>query len=502
MKISTKKDYIIFLIVLSVISTVIVLTLAFLKRSENRKNYADVQKYICSENYEEALNILEKLGDYKDSAALRKEAENGKTYLEANELLMKEEYAEAIDKFTEAEGFKDSKEKINEANYCMALDYYDKKDYDNAKKIFSALGEYENSKLYLARIEVESIEQSQETIYEEACLQAEKNNYNEAISLFENIVDYKDSKEHIEMCKVQLKRMSLNNNLSAGVRYSVAIKDDGHVEAVGRNEEEQCEVKRWEDIISIDAYGCLTIGLKETGEVEVAGICDGRRINDIENWKEITDVAAGERFIVGLKRGGTLVADGHGDDGQLNVTDWENVIAIDAGWSFTVALTEDRELLFAGIDNGQETKFQEHKDEWKDVVNISASGGGRNSDCRGKGHTVGLKSDGTVVAIGDNTYGQCDVSEWSDIVKIATGDWYTVGLRADGTVLITGENFPGSRYINEDELKKCTDIVDIAAGFGQTICLKEDGTIIAFGFDDDYKCSGTLKWENLMIPEY
>lgn len=502
METSIKKNYAMILIFFSVILSCVVLGLAFFKRSENRKNYADAQEYLESEKYEEAEILLEELGDYKDSADLREDAERGKIYLEANELLVQKKYVEAIEKFTEAKGFKDSNDKINEASYFLALDYYDKKDYDNAKKIFSILGEYEDSKLYLAKIEVESIEQSQETIYEAACLQAEKNNYNEAISLFENIVDYKDSKELIEMCKVQLKRMSLNNILSAGVRYSVAIKDDGQVEAVGRNKEEQCEVKRWEHIISIDAYGCLTIGLKETGEVEVAGICDGRQINDLENWKEITDVAAGERFIVGLKRGGTLIADGHGDDGQLNVKDWEHVIAIDAGWSFTVALTEDRELLFAGIDNGQETEFQEHKDEWKDVVNISASGGGGNSDCRGKGHTVGLKSDGTVVAVGDNDYGQCDVSEWSDIVKVATGDWYTVGLKADGTVLITGENFPGSRYIDEEELEKCTDIVDIAAGFGQTICLKGDGTIIAFGFDDDNKCSGTLKWNNLMIPEY
>ncbi|MEH6996676.1 chromosome condensation regulator, partial [Neobacillus drentensis] len=27
----------------------------------------------------------------------------------------------------------------------------------------------------------------------------------------------------------------------------------------------------------------------------------------------------------------------------------------------------------------------------------------------------GLKSDGTVVAVGDNEYGQCDVSDWSGI---------------------------------------------------------------------------------------
>ena len=30
-------------------------------------------------------------------------------------------------------------------------------------------------------------------------------------------------------------------------------------------------------------------------------------------------------------------------------------------------------------------------------------------------YTIGLKSDGTVVAVGDNTYGQNDVSSWTDI---------------------------------------------------------------------------------------
>lgn len=30
-------------------------------------------------------------------------------------------------------------------------------------------------------------------------------------------------------------------------------------------------------------------------------------------------------------------------------------------------------------------------------------------------HCVALKHDGTVVAMGDNEYGQCDVSNWTDI---------------------------------------------------------------------------------------
>jgi alpha-tubulin suppressor-like RCC1 family protein len=33
----------------------------------------------------------------------------------------------------------------------------------------------------------------------------------------------------------------------------------------------------------------------------------------------------------------------------------------------------------------------------------------------GCAHTIGLKLDGTVVAVGDNEYGQCDVGGWCGI---------------------------------------------------------------------------------------
>jgi len=44
-------------------------------------------------------------------------------------------------------------------------------------------------------------------------------------------------------------------------------------------------------------------------------------------------------------------------------------------------------------------------------------------------HTVGLKSDGTVVAVGNNDYGQCDVSGWNIIRRICSG---TVKLEGAG----------------------------------------------------------------------
>ena len=55
-------------------------------------------------------------------------------------------------------------------------------------------------------------------------------------------------------------------------------------------------------------------------------------------------------------------------------------------------------------------------------------------------HTVGLRSDGTVVAAGSNSYGQCNVDEWSNIARIAAGAHHTVGLKKDGTMVAAGNN--------------------------------------------------------------
>ena len=74
-------------------------------------------------------------------------------------------------------------------------------------------------------------------------------------------------------------------------------------------------------------------------------------------------------------------------------------------------------------------------------------------------HTVGLKADGTVVAVGLNFNGQCDVEAWTDIVAVSAGDGYTVGLKADGTVVAVGDNDDG-----QCNVEAWTDIVAVSAG--------------------------------------
>jgi alpha-tubulin suppressor-like RCC1 family protein len=95
----------------------------------------------------------------------------------------------------------------------------------------------------------------------------------------------------------------------------------------------------------------------------------------------------------------------------------------------------------------------------------------------GEVHMVGLTSDGTVVAAGSNTYGQCDVSSWTNIVQVSAGVLHTVGLRSDGTVVAVGPN-----RLQVVGVRDWTDITQVAAGHLHTVGLKSRGTAVAVGY--------------------
>ena len=98
-------------------------------------------------------------------------------------------------------------------------------------------------------------------------------------------------------------------------------------------------------------------------------------------------------------------------------------------------------------------------------------------------HTVGLKSDGTVVAFGRNSEGQCNVSSWTGITQVAAGWYYTVGLKSDGSVIAVGENTYG-----QCDVGAWTGITQVAAGWRYTVGLKSDGSLVAVGENDESQC--------------
>ena len=116
-------------------------------------------------------------------------------------------------------------------------------------------------------------------------------------------------------------------------------------------------------------------------------------------------------------------------------------------------------------------------------------------DC-GWFHIAAILDDGTCIAHGNNEAKQCDISNWSDIVKIKCGPLRTVGLKKDGTVVSTkGDVFTGGRIPGEG-IESFGDIMDIACGMFHTVGLKYDGTVMACGFNDDGQCN-VENWQNV-----
>ena len=255
-------------------------------------------------------------------------------------------------------------------------------------------------------------------------------------------------------------RSELEDYLAASVRLAqekvqkeeAARREvDKKAEAARREAERKAEAARQKreqkkaqlETIRPSAQGLLavesrcTIGLRSDGTVVAAGWNKTGQCN-VSDWQDIVAVCAGYSHTVGLRSDSTVVAVGRNDYGQCDVSDWRDIVAVCVGYSHTVGLRSDGTVVAAG-----ESFFVARNtckiSDWRDIVAV----------CAGESHAVGLRSDGTVVAVGGNTYGECNVSDWCDIVAVCAGYSYTVGLRSDGTVVAVGHNLYGQCGVSD-----------------------------------------------------
>ena len=271
--------------------------------------------------------------------------------------------------------------------------------------------------------------------------------------------------------------------ISAGRATTAGLKNDGTVLAVGNNENGQCNILDWADIVAVSAGSSHTVGLKPDGTVVAVG-SNAYGQCDISDWTDIIAVAAGGNHTVGLCLDGTVVAAGNNADGRCDVSDWTDIIAVSASASGTVGLKSDGTVIAVGSNSYSQCDVS----GWTGIVAVSA----------GDFHTVGLKSDGTVVAVGSNSWGKCDVSDWTDIAAVSAGDLHTVGLKSDGTVVAIGDN--GDSYGGNYDVSDWTDIVAVSTGYDHTVGLKADGTVVTAGRNFYGQCE-VSGWANIRIPE-
>ncbi len=181
---------------------------------------------------------------------------------------------------------------------------------------------------------------------------------------------------------------------------------------------------------------------------------------DISSWQNIVAVGATREGCVGLRSDGTCVAIGQYIVGNGDIFRWKNVISVACGAFHALALHSDGKVSACGMN----LKHQCEVDGWRDVKAISC----------GTYHSVGLKNDGTVVAVGDNFYGQCNVEMWKNVIQVAAGLMYTVGLTDKDKIIIA----PQSMWPSCGEW---SNIKSIASGLNHIVALKQDGAVVSTG---------------------
>ena len=243
------------------------------------------------------------------------------------------------------------------------------------------------------------------------------------------------------------------NKICAGDSMVLGLKDNGKVVAIADEETYQEDLteyveKEWTDIVEICSGYYSTVGLKADGTIvgvhfghnnvvspgkTYTYLYDGLNYLNQDEWKDLVDISVSNdgTIISGVKKDGTVVI--HNSGGAL-----------------------------ADLDETE---------KWKDIKMLSVS----------DEHAVGLKSDGTVVATGDNFHNECKVNDWTDVIKVYAENDYTIGLKSDGTLLVTG----GGIGYKKESLEKWKNIVELATNYRSIIGLKSNGTIVMVDEYDD-----------------
>lgn len=229
-------------------------------------------------------------------------------------------------------------------------------------------------------------------------------------------------------------------------------------------------------------------------------------------------ISAGHSHVLALLSGGSVRAWGDNTYGQLGdgtnmarseavaVNGLAGATAVSASARHSLALLSDGTIKAWGHNAygqlGDGTSID--RDAPVNVVGIAnaiAVASGFSGSRRVEGyHSVAVLSDGTVMAWGDNEYGQLGTGSninanspvavvgIDNATAVACGCFHTVALLADGTVMTWGRNNIGqlgNRTVTDSNtpvsVGGVTDAVAVAAGGYHTLVLLSDGTIEAWG---------------------
>ncbi|ABI67513.1 cadherin-like beta sandwich domain-containing protein [Syntrophomonas wolfei] len=237
-------------------------------------------------------------------------------------------------------------------------------------------------------------------------------------------------------------------------------------------------------------------------------------------------VAAGRWHTLAVKNDGTVWGWGNNEKGQLGnlplgphstpqqIPNLQNMKAVACGEFFSLALNNDGTVWAWGNNDGNELGRGATGPFYNNPEKVKGPGGTGYLDnvtaiACGRFHGLALKSDGTVWAWGDGSWGTLgngeDFSEevypvrvlnLTGVKSIDAGDYFSLALKNDGTVWAWGGRGIGGQlgdgevddFVNIPQqvkglngLGNLNNVEAITCGINHSLALKDNGTILAWG---------------------
>ena len=189
-------------------------------------------------------------------------------------------------------------------------------------------------------------------------------------------------------------------------------------------------------------------------------------------------LAASQTSIVYIDDIGAVKGSGDNSNGQLSNLPSSKAIKVQEGSSFTIILYDDGTVASAGFSSS----YADIIGNWINIQDIAA----------GDNHVVAMDNKGKIYCAGDNSFSQCNVSDFDKVKKVFAAPNGTIALGNDGTVFYTVK-FTGTSAIRREK-----DIVDIDSNEDNLIFVREDGTCQYVASLDKQIYSEIDKWNNVV----
>ncbi len=246
--------------------------------------------------------------------------------------------------------------------------------------------------------------------------------------------------------------------IALGDSHTVGLRSDGTVIATGDNSSGQCNVKEWTNVISISASGDLTAAVRSDGTV----LTCGRPQCDTSKWTDIAAISVGKGSILGLRKDGTVVhTSAYLSRNKHNLSGWRNITGVTSrDYSSSFGIQKDGSVVAVTPNNTEQRQIS----NWKNITALAVTsrsiyGLTKNGNVRSASpyantdisqwqdiqaiavqfiSLYGLKKDGTVVTTNKDL--RPIVSKWQNVVAIDAGTSHVAALLQDGTVTAVGDN--------------------------------------------------------------